>query len=48
MLKFGSREFVLVTRLNCDHEVPEIKKEDIKGDGYLKRVYFESLKIVTR
>lgn len=47
MLKFGLKEFSLVTKLNC-HGVPDNKEEDIKEHGHLKRVYFESLKTVTK
>uniref|UniRef100_A0A9I9EJL0 DUF1985 domain-containing protein n=1 Tax=Cucumis melo TaxID=3656 RepID=A0A9I9EJL0_CUCME len=47
VLKFGLREFSLITSLNY-HEIPDINQEDIKGGGQLKRVYFENLKNVTR
>lgn len=46
-MKFGSREFALITGLNC-REIPGVKKDDNEGGGHLKKMYFESLKIVTR
>lgn len=33
--------------LNC-HKIPEDKKEEIKGEGHLKKMYFKSLKTITR
>ncbi|KAA0061272.1 uncharacterized protein E6C27_scaffold455G001150 [Cucumis melo var. makuwa] len=47
VLRFGLREFALITGLRC-HEIPNINHEDIKGGGRLKWVYFENLKTVTR
>ncbi|KAA0066502.1 protein Ycf2-like [Cucumis melo var. makuwa] len=47
VLRFGLREFALITDLKC-HEIPYINHEDIKGGGRLKEIYFENLKIVTR
>uniref|UniRef100_A0A9I9E975 DUF1985 domain-containing protein n=1 Tax=Cucumis melo TaxID=3656 RepID=A0A9I9E975_CUCME len=47
VLRFGLREFALITDLKC-HEIHDIKHEDIKGGGRLKGVYFENLKTVTR
>ncbi|TYJ97200.1 protein Ycf2-like [Cucumis melo var. makuwa] len=47
VLRFGLREFALITGLRC-HEIPDINHEDIKGGGRLKGVYFENLKTVTR
>ncbi|TYK30962.1 ty3-gypsy retrotransposon protein [Cucumis melo var. makuwa] len=35
VLKFGLREFALITGLKC-HEIPDINHEDIKGGGRLK------------
>uniref|UniRef100_A0A9I9EJD1 Protein Ycf2-like n=1 Tax=Cucumis melo TaxID=3656 RepID=A0A9I9EJD1_CUCME len=47
VLRFGLREFALITDLKC-HEIPDINHEDIKGGERLKGVYFENLKTVTR
>ncbi|KAA0067175.1 protein Ycf2-like [Cucumis melo var. makuwa] len=47
VLRFGLREFALITGLRC-HEIPDINHEDIKGGGRLKGVYFENLKTVMR
>uniref|UniRef100_A0A9I9E5C4 DUF1985 domain-containing protein n=1 Tax=Cucumis melo TaxID=3656 RepID=A0A9I9E5C4_CUCME len=47
ILRFGLREFALITGLRC-HEIPDINHEDIKDGGQLKGVYFENLKTVTR
>ncbi|KAA0040869.1 protein Ycf2-like [Cucumis melo var. makuwa] len=47
VLRFGLREFALITGLRC-HEISDINHEDIKGGGWLKGVYFENLKTVTR
>ena len=46
VLRFGLREFALITGLRC-HEIPDINHEDIKGGGRLKEVYFENLETVT-
>ncbi|KAA0035989.1 protein Ycf2-like [Cucumis melo var. makuwa] len=47
VLRFGLREFVLITGLKC-HEIPDINHKDIKGGGRLKGVYFKNLKTMTR
>ncbi|TYK13893.1 protein Ycf2-like [Cucumis melo var. makuwa] len=47
VLRFRLREFALITGQKC-HEIPYINHEDIKGGGWLKGVYFENLKTVTR
>ncbi|TYK23840.1 protein Ycf2-like [Cucumis melo var. makuwa] len=47
VLRFGLREFALITGLKC-HEIPYINHDDIKGGGRLKGVYFENLKTVMR
>ena len=46
MLKFGLREFTLITSLNCD-EIPDVNTEDIKGGERPKKIYFEILKSMT-
>lgn len=47
VLTFGLREFALITGLNCN-EISYISTKEIKGGGRLKRIYFKTLKSVTR
>ena len=47
VLKFGLREFTLITNMNYN-EILDVNTEDIKGGGRLQRIYFETLKSVTK
>lgn len=47
VIKFGLRDFALITGLNCGI-LPHINKDSIKGGGRFRNIYFEGDKVVTR
>lgn len=46
-MKFGLREFALITELNCG-PIPDIVRKKIKGYQHIKGMYFEGEKTANR